>query len=415
MSKFTWMQAGDGSGVKAWMDGVPFDGKTIDQLKRTARLPFIFKYVAAMPDAHFGLGSTVGSVIPTVGAIVPASVGVDLGCGMIAQRTGYVAEQLPDSLDGLRADIEKAVPHGRTNHGGEGDRGSWGEVPDRILKHWTDKRDELAVILNRNPGLNRRGELSQRAARQLGTLGGGNHFIEVCLDVFGDVWIMLHSGSRGVGNAIGQYFIAKAKEEMKRWHVQLPDVDLAYIAEGSQYFDRYAHALDWAQRYAWANRLAMLEAVSAAVAAHCDPDSLLDARTGETVVHCHHNYVAKENHFGKNVWITRKGAVRARAGDMGIIPGSMGARSYIVRGKGSKESFHSCSHGAGRVMSRGDAKRRFSLEDHAKATEGVECRKDSGVLDETPGAYKDIDTVIAAQRDLIEVVHTLKQVVCVKG
>ncbi len=412
MARFTWIKAGKGSGVKAWMEGVPFDSNTLDQLKRTARLPFIYKYVAAMPDAHFGLGSTVGSVIPTQGAIVPASVGVDLGCGMMACRTGYVAEDL-DRLPVLRREIERAVPHGRTNHGGPGDRGAWGSPPARVVRRAQRLLPGLTEVLEKHPRIDRRGSLRDRAARQLGTLGGGNHFIEVCLDRDSRVWAMLHSGSRGVGNAIGQYFIARAKDEMRRWHIRIPDADLAYLAEGSTYFDDYVRAVSWAQGYAWANREVMMREVLDA----------LDRIVGRgerrppdmTVVHCHHNYVAKEHHFGKNVWVTRKGAVRARAGDMGIIPGSMGAKSYIVRGKGCADSFHSCSHGAGRAMSRTTAKRAFTEEDHARATAGVECRKDAGVLDETPGAYKPIDAVMRAQQDLVSVVHTLKQVVCVKG
>jgi tRNA-splicing ligase RtcB len=245
---------------------------------------------------------------------------------------------------------------------------------------------------------------------QIGTLGGGNHFVELCLDEADRVWVMLHSGSRGIGNRIGTYFIEKARAEMERLFIRLPDGDLAYLAEGSTLFDDYVEAVGWAQDYAMENRQAMLEAIIGALRGFF-PDLATDA----TAVNCHHNYVEREHHFGADVWITRKGAVRARAGDLGIIPGSMGARSFIVRGRGNPESFHSCSHGAGRLMSRTEAARRFTLDDHVRATEGVECRKDQGVIDETPGAYKDIDAVMAAQADLVEIVHTLKQVVCVKG
>jgi len=247
--------------------------------------------------------------------------------------------------------------------------------------------------------------------RHLGTLGTGNHFIEVCLDEAGAVWVMLHSGSRGVGGRIGSHFIELAKLEMERWFIHLPDRDLAYLSEGSQYFNDYIEVVGWAQDFALVNRQLMMEATLGAISTALGRP----VKTGATAVNCHHNYVSREHHFGKNVLVTRKGAVRAREGDLGIIPGSMGARSYIVRGKGNPDSFHSCSHGAGRAMSRTEAKKRFTLEEHAAATAGVECRKDSEVIDETPAAYKDIDAVMAAQVDLVDVVHTLKQVVCVKG
>jgi len=370
-----------------------------------------------MPDVHWGMGATVGSVIPTRGAIIPAAVGVDLGCGIQAQRTTLTASDLPDSLHALRAEIERRIPHGRTNNGQEGDRGAWGNIPDyvgRAFGYATDERPiprmlELQRIIEKHPKLGE--QWIGRAYKHLGTLGTGNHFVEVCLDEEDRVWVMLHSGSRGVGNRIGSYFIEKAKEEMRRWFVSLPDEDLAYLPEGSQYFDDYVEAVQWAQDYAALNRELMMSAALSALSAVVPKPFQCDCGA----VCCHHNYVAKENHFGANVWVTRKGAVRAREGDLGIIPGSMGARSFIVRGKGNPDSFCSCSHGAGRAMSRAEAKRRFTLEDHARATEGVECRKDVDVIDETPAAYKDIDAVMVAQSDLVEVVHTLRQVVCVKG
>ena len=393
--------------IKAWVEGVAMEAEAIAQLQRLASLPFVHKWVAAMPDVHAGLGATVGSVVATRGAVIPAAVGVDIGCGMIATRTTLRAEQLPDNLRGLREAIERAVPHGRTHNGGPGDRGAWGRLPAPVSEAWNTMKDGYAAIVAKHPKLDRGSHVTH-----LGTLGTGNHFIEVCLDEDQAVWLMLHSGSRGVGNRIGSYFIEKAKGEMRRWFVNLPDEDLAYLPEGSTLFDDYVEAVGWAQDYAAANRALMMRAVVEALKAS---GALPPFEAAVEAVNCHHNYVSREQHYGANVLVTRKGAVRARKGDLGIIPGSMGARSYIVRGLGHDESFHSCSHGAGRMMSRTAARKRFTLEDHARATEGVECRKDADVIDETPAAYKDIDAVMAAQSDLVEVVHTLKQVLCVKG
>lgn len=390
--------------VKAWVDGVPFDYNARDQVLNVASLPFIHKHIAVMPDVHWGIGATVGSVIPTHRAIIPAAVGVDIGCGMAARRLyGVTASDLPDSLAEIRADIEDVVPVGRRDR--DRDRELPAAVPAAtpVFTEWLEeKHPKLAKTRKRTA--------AHTILAQVGTLGGGNHFIELCLDQDDGVWIMLHSGSRGMGNQIGRYFIELAKEDMRLHHVNLPDKDLAYFGEGTQHFDDYVFAVGWAQDYARANRDAMMGEIVSVLQDHLPPFEL-----AEDAVNCHHNYVEMEHHFGENVWVTRKGAVRAREGDLGIIPGSMGARSYIVRGKGNPESFHSCSHGAGRVMSRGEAKRQISLADHEAATVGVECRKDAGVLDESPAAYKDIDAVMAAQVDLIEVVHTLKQVLCVKG
>jgi tRNA-splicing ligase RtcB len=402
------LDAGDGAFVKTWTRGVPVEGKAEEQLKQVARLPFIHKWVAAMPDVHVGKGATVGSVIPTDGAVIPAAVGVDLGCGMVAARTTLTASQLPDSLHGLRTAIEAAVPHGRTGHGDPAnDRGAWGSPPPFVAEAWQAIRAGYERIVEKHPKIDRGAHV-----QHLGTLGTGNHFIEVCIDESERVWLMLHSGSRGVGNRIGSYFIELAKEDMRRWFIQLPEADLAYLPEGTEHFDDYVEAVGWAQDYAALNRRLMMDAVVTALAVSAELPPF--QRDGE-VVNCHHNYVAREHHYGKNVWVTRKGAVRARLGDLGIIPGSMGTRSYLVRGLGNPESFHSSSHGAGRAMSRAAAKKRFSLADHAQATVGIECRKDEDVIDETPGAYKSIDAVMEAQRDLVEVVHTLRQVVCVKG
>jgi tRNA-splicing ligase RtcB (3'-phosphate/5'-hydroxy nucleic acid ligase) len=394
--------------IKSWTRGVAFEQAALDQLRNVARLPFIHKWVAVMPDVHAGLGATIGSVVPTHKAIIPAAVGVDIGCGMMAAKTSLSASELPDSLRPLRNAIERAVPHGRTANGGANDRGAWGRgLPELVGAAWTGLEQRFKVIQSKHPKLAR-----ANTARHLGTLGTGNHFIELCLDTEDAVWVMLHSGSRGVGNAIGRRFIALAKEDMERWHIHLPDTDLAYLPEGSRHFDDYVEAVDWAQDYARQNREIMMQRV---VEALRGSKMLPGFEARLQAVNCHHNYVARERHFGAEVYVTRKGAVRAGEGEMGIIPGSMGARSYIVRGKGNKESFESCSHGAGRAMSRGEAKRRFSLAEHLAATEGVECRKDAAVIDETPMAYKPIDRVMAAQASLVEVVAELRQVICVKG
>jgi tRNA-splicing ligase RtcB len=396
-----------GAPIKAWTVGVPFEDAARKQLANVAALPFIHKWVAVMPDAHQGMGATVGSVIATSGAVVPAAVGVDIGCGMIAARTSLRATDLPDDLKGIRARIEAAVPHGRTDNGGRNDRGAWKHAPSRVTSAWADLAARYERIVDSHPRIGR-----GPAVEHLGTLGTGNHFIELCLDEADRVWIMLHSGSRGLGNRIGSHFISLAKREMERFFIHLPDADLAYLPEGTVHFDHYVAAVDFAQDYAMKNRELMAAAVVEALrgASELPP---FDARV--EAVNCHHNYVAREHHYGKDVLVTRKGAVRARVDDLGIIPGSMGARSYIVRGRGNPESFCSSSHGAGRAMSRTEARKRFTVAEHAAATAGIECRKDADVIDETPAAYKPIEDVMHAQRDLVEIVHTLRQVVCVKG
>jgi tRNA-splicing ligase RtcB len=391
--------------IKAWTRGVPIEDEAARQLRNVARLPFIHKWVAAMPDVHWGIGATVGSVIPTIGAVVPAAVGVDIGCGMMAVQTTLTASDLPESLRAVRTAIERAVPHGRAPRGR--DHGAWEHPPAPALAAWAELKPGFDAIVARHPAVARSNHLIH-----LGTLGSGNHFIETCLDEAQRVWLMLHSGSRGVGNKIGRYFIELAKNDMRRLVTNLPDADLAYFTEGTEHFADYVEAVEWAQTFAMTNRRLMMNAIVAAVAA---VPGIPPFRAAVQAVNCHHNYVAREHHYGADVLVTRKGAVRARVGDLGIIPGSMGASSFIVRGKGNPESFNSCSHGAGRAMSRTAAKRRFTLADHAEATKGVECRKDADVLDETPGAYKPIAAVMAAQQDLVEVVHTLRQVVCVKG
>jgi len=397
-----------GAPIKAWVKGVPLEDQARQQLLNVAQLPFIFKWVAAMPDVHWGIGATVGSVIPTKGAIIPAAVGVDIGCGMMAVETDLNARDLPDHLHAIRTAIEEAVPHGRTHHGGKGDQGAWQILPERNLEVWgADLKPRYDAILEKHPKLDRGNH-----ANHLGTLGTGNHFIEVCLDESEMVWFLLHSGSRGVGNRMGSYFIELAKKDLEKSIKNLPDRDLAYFPEGSEHFFDYVEAVEWAQDFARANRDLMMRQIVQAVR---DSGEVRAFTAHLEAINCHHNYVARERHFGQNILVTRKGAVRAQLGDLGIIPGSMGARTYIVRGKGNPESFMSCSHGAGRAMSRGEARRRFTVEDHKRMTEGVECRKDAEVIDETPAAYKSIDAVMAAQSDLVEVAHTLRQVVCVKG
>ncbi|WP_027897563.1 RtcB family protein [Zestomonas thermotolerans] len=393
-----------GKPIKFWTDGVPVEPEALRQLQNTAQLPFIFKHIAVMPDVHLGKGSTIGSVIPTVGAIIPAAVGVDIGCGMIAARTSLVAADLPDNLHGLRRAIEQAVPHGKTF--GKRDQGAWNDVPAQVDAAWRPLAERFRRITAKYPRLEKTNN-----RQHLGTLGTGNHFIEVCLDEEQRVWFMLHSGSRGVGNAIGTLFIELAQADMRQHLANLPDRDLAYFQEGSRHFDDYVEAVEWAQDFARQNRALMMQTVVEAARQRLHRPFAAELEA----VNCHHNYVQREWHFGQEVLVTRKGALSARQGQLGIIPGSMGAKSYIVRGLGNPESFCSCSHGAGRVMSRAQAKKRFTVEDQIRATAHVECRKDREVIDEIPMAYKDIDAVMAAQRDLVEVVHTLRQVVCVKG
>jgi len=388
----------DGTPVHVWSDDL--DAQALRQLANVARLPFVRPHVAAMPDAHVGIGSTVGAVIPTVGAIVPAAVGVDIGCGMIATRLSLTAGDLPDTLRRVRSAIEDRVPVGFAMH------------DERKVRKSGVKRlaRRFSQLLERVPELARMQKKPDTWRRQIGTLGGGNHFIELCLDESGGVWVMLHSGSRGIGNQIGRHFIALARERMLAEDARLPDRDLAWLAEGTRAFDDYLAAVEWAQDYATENRAQMLVLVLDALAATLPP-----FRVSGHAVDCHHNYVTRERHFGSEVLLTRKGAIRAGLGELGIIPGSMGARSFIVRGLGEPQSFSSCSHGAGRRLSRTQARQRYTETDLETQTAGVECRKDKGVLDEIPGAYKDIDQVMANQSDLVEVVHTLKQVVCVKG
>ena len=398
--------------IKAWVEGVPVEDEAKKQLQSIAKLPVVWPHVAVMPDVHLGIGATVGSVVPTRQAIIPAAAGVDLGCGMAAVQLNINAKHLPDSLAAMRGAIEAAVPHGRTNNGGTGDRGAWRDIPRDVDVTWRSKGAAYDELCARHPKMR-----AYNTVGHLGTLGTGNHFIEVCLDTADHVWVMLHSGSRGAGNRIGSYFIELAKNDMRAAHGTLPENDdLAYLTEGTEHFNDYVAAVGWAQDFARANREIMMLRALAAI------ESCLDiAKIGRALspvaaaVNCHHNYVQRERHFGEDLWVTRKGAVSARKGELGIIPGSMGAKSFIVRGRGNADSLHSCSHGAGRSMSRNAAKKAFTVADHAAATAGIECRKDADVIDETPGAYKSIERVMEAQKDLVEVVATLRQVLCVKG
>ena len=385
--------------VKIYTEDI--DHGAYNQLAKISQLPFIHSHVAAMPDVHHGIGATVGSVIPTRGAIIPAAVGVDIGCGMNAVRLSLTANELPDNLKPVRGAIEDAVPVGFNMHKSVKARRSTLTPLDAGLEKILHQHPTVGKMIK---------NIGRTWSQQVGTLGGGNHFIEVCLDENDDVWVMLHSGSRGIGNVIGRYFIGLAKKDMQRLQQNLPDKDLAYFTEGTEYFDDYVHAVQWGQDYAMANRREMMRLTLDALKPVL-PHFLIT----KEAINCHHNYVSIEDHYGARVYLTRKGAISAQDGELGIIPGSMGAKSFIVRGKGNAESFHSCSHGAGRTMSRTAAKNAFNADDLRMQTEGVECRKDAAVVDEIPGAYKDIDKVMANQSDLVDIVHTLKQIVCVKG
>ena len=391
------IQEGNSRPIKIWTNEV--EDAALTQLKNIARLPFINSNgVAAMPDVHMGIGASVGTVIATDKAIIPSAVGVDIGCGMNAVRLSLKAIDLPDSLSAIRGQIERDVPlgaggaHQQTNH-----------VPGLTPKAF----DAIVSPLYNGDET----KFYKKAGSQVGTLGSGNHFIELCIDENQDVWVMLHSGSRGIGNMIGNHYIEKAKKNMEKFFISLPDADLAYLPEDTEDFNDYVEAVHWAQDYALNNRKVMMEVVIAALKRHIPKEFTIT----QEAINCHHNYVAKENHFGRNLWVTRKGAIRAREGDLGIIPGSMGTKSYIVRGKGELQSYCSCSHGAGRKMSRNEAKKTFTVEDLKEQTKGVECLKTADVVDEIPAAYKDIDVVMENQKDLVEVVHTLKQVLCIKG
>jgi tRNA-splicing ligase RtcB len=384
--------------IRLWTPLHEVESGALDQLKNIAALPWVFHHVAVMPDVHLGKGATVGSVVAMKDAVCPAAVGVDIGCGMGAIRTSLRAADLPESLGRLRSDIEAAIPVGFNWH----DEPPLGRsFPHEIVRDGAKLFAEFGEL---HPAV--QDDLG-KARRQIGTLGGGNHFIELCLGEDDRVWLMLHSGSRNIGKTLAEVHIAIAR---KLAHNRaLPDRDLAAFLAGTPEMAAYRNDLLWAQRYAMLNRRVMFALYLDVVRRHF-PEVAFEAP-----ILCHHNYVSEETHFGQQVIVTRKGAISARAGEMGIIPGSMGTASYIVRGLGNPDSFSSASHGAGRRMSRGQAKRTFTTRDLRAQTEGIECRKDAGVLDEIPGAYKDIDQVMANQSDLVEVVARLRQVVVVKG
>lgn len=394
--------------IRMWANGLEVEADAMAQLRNIASLPIVAGHIAVMPDVHLGKGATVGSVTPTKGAIIPAAVGVDIGCGMCAVRTTLTAAELPGSLAGLRSDIEAAIPVGFNAHKAPLRTFSEGHAGLRIHQQSKTLSERFGCLrIHERMGKTYKGQ----PWNQLGTLGGGNHFIEVCLSEKDEVWLMLHSGSRNIGKTIADVAINWAKEIAFEQDIRLPDRDLAWLSEGSREFDAYVEALLWAQDYAALNRELMLHLLLKVMRKHFGEKFELT----DSAINCHHNYAQREQHFGESVWLTRKGAVSARKGEMGIIPGSMGARSFIVRGLGHAESYCSCSHGAGRRMSRSEAKRRFTQADLRSQTAGVECRKDAGVIDEIPSAYKDINDVMAAQAELVEIVATLKQVLCVKG
>src|SRR6266496_309798 len=380
--------------IRLWTQPETVEDQAMRQLHNIAALPWTFKHVAVMPDVHYGKGATVGSVIAMRDAVSPAAVGVDIGCGMTAVRTSLTAEDLPASLGRLRGLLERAVPVGFAQHRTEAFTARDAEDWPTFWKSF----DGLTQAVKAN---------AEKALHQMGTLGGGNHFIEICLDTQKQVWVMLHSGSRGIGNLLAQHHIEVARGLAH--NEELPDPDLAVFLANTPEMSEYRHDLFWAQDYARRNRAVMLRLISDVLRTQF-PEISFDAP-----ISAHHNYVAEETHFGEEVLVTRKGAIRAGRGEMGIIPGSMGTGSYIVRGLGNPDSFESASHGAGRRMSRNKARKQFTEADLAAQTTGVECRKDAGVVDEIPAAYKDIDEVIRNQDDLVEVVTKLKQVICVKG
>lgn len=434
-NKISVIKRDGGVPVKMWNEYVPpFEDKAVEQLLQIASMPFVKPHVAAMADCHLGMGATVGSVIPTVGAVMPAAVGVDIGCGMIAVRTnltldkedGFVTSPTIDhqrkamSMPYLFDKISKAVPHGRSNDGGPGDRGAWGTVPADIHEIW---KEEFDSYIEWSAFIHHPQSLSKNAEKQFGTLGTGNHFIELAVEIDNPgskIWVVLHSGSRGFGNRIGSYYTKLAREQNEKNFIKLPNRDLGYLVEGTQEFDDYIYSVNLAQKFAWRSREIMMNRVLKAIGAEMDSQDGYVTTDGfnpavPPMIHVHHNYMEQSVIRGEKSLLTRKGAVDASIGKWVIIPGSMGAKTYLGTGEGNPESFHSCSHGAGRAMSRTEALKTFTVAEHAKATEGVYCDKTEGTLDETPKAYKDIDAVMESQKDLVTPVIKLKQIVSVKG
>lgn len=383
-------------GIKAWVPSVEeIEKEALQQIKNVSRLPFVFKHIAIMPDVHFGIGATIGSVIPNRGAICPASVGVDVCCGVMAVKLDVNPDFVTSKSNLIRDSIERSVPVGFERN----------KILSSSVENWDGWEDFRNVSQPKK-------SLEIIAKHQLGSLGGGNHFIELCLDQDNSIWVMLHSGSRNIGKTLAEYHIDKAKGDMKAFFIDLPDPDLAYFVESKPEFFEYIKDLNWLSRYAFANRAEMMERILQNISFYIGDGSRM-RRLME--INCHHNYVSLENHFGQNLYITRKGAISAKKDEYGIIPGSMGTRSYIVKGLGNRDSFNSCSHGAGRRMSRNTARKTFTKEDLMRQTQGVNCRKDDGVIDEIPGAYKDIDKVMENQKDLVTIIATLKQFMCIKG
>ena len=387
--------------IKIWSPLESIESGALDQLTNTANLPGIFRHLSAMPDLHLGSGCCIGSVLATDGIVIPAGVGVDIGCGVAAVKTPLDADEVRAKLPLIYENIQRVIPVGFNQH----------KVMTATAENWKGWRNwkELTCFDSKNE---RDWDLLGKARRQLGTLGGGNHFIEICLDTDNAVWIMLHSGSRHIGLQIAKRHINRAKEVCAEKHIPLVDKNLAFFEASDPEFNHYLNDVRWAQKYAMMNRQEMLSSIMEVLSRNLNRKKEVE-RLME--VNCHHNFVDWEEHFGKTILITRKGAVSAQEGQMGIIPGSMGTKSYITKGKGNEESFCSSSHGAGRVMSRSKAKKTFNIEDVKKQTEGVLCKKDSTIIDELPGSYKDIDQVMENQKDLVEIVATLKQILCVKG
>jgi len=385
--------------IVSWCPPETIEPQALQQLYNVAQLPFIFQHLAVMPDCHYGMGATVGSVIATQGAIVPAAVGVDIGCGMVAVRTPFTASQLPETLEPLRKGIERRIP---ASAGGRN-------------KSLSESARDRCALLDRAATERKYRQVEPSWPHQLGSLGSGNHFIEICLDESDTVWTVLHSGSRGIGNKLAQRHIKVAQKLMDTWHIALPDKDLAYLAEGTPEFQSYIEDLLWAQEFATHNRDEMVERVLMEVATVMLGDYRGWPEVEVERINCHHNFTQREQHMGQNVWVTRKGAIQMRPGKLGVIPGSMGTRSYIVEGLGHPASFESAPHGAGRRFSRAEARRRFTMADYDIAMAGIECRRSEKLIDELPGCYKDIDEVMEHSKDLVQIRHELRQIVNVKG
>ena len=386
-----------GPNIVSWLPAEQIEDSAMQQIENLSRLPFIFKHVAVMPDCHFGMGATVGSVIPTHRAIIPAAVGVDIGCGMIAVKTPLKREDLPDDLSDIRKAIEHQVPLSA---------GHYNRSVKKTAKPRIEQLEAKAAELDR---LDFYDKIDKNWRKQLGSLGSGNHFIEVVLDEEDYAWAFLHSGSRGVGNRIATHHIKIAKALMEKWYVNLPDADLAYLVENTPEFDDYLADLDWAQEFALLNRAEMMERIIKLLQYRCGDFEEVER------IECHHNFTKREHHFGQNILVSRKGAIEAREGQLGLIPGSMGTRSYVVRGKGNASSFNTAPHGAGRRLSRGNARNTFTMEDFDRDMVGIEVNRSEAFLDELPGAYKDIDLVMEQSADLVEILHTFRQIVNVKG